>query len=173
MRVLLIGRKFGPVMLMLTHAAGAPANLADDQHIRIRPVAGTGIAGPAFLAYSCRNDFLPAVLDIAACAPALAVLLKYRPEGVTGMTRQRKDYVTAGGKKRIAHIFHPPGIDRIPVILHIVDTPFRPLAGILSCKGILSEVPERIARYLCLVNLIKGRDGAFFHPPALSVRTVT
>ena len=151
----------------------SPADLPDDQHVGVRPVAGALEAGPAVLAAETdAGHALPVVADVAGRTPALRHLLQERSERNAGMVGDGIDDVPPGSMEGVRHVAEPPGIVHIPVVFKVVDTPVRPLLRIVPCKGIRPEIPEGIAFELAAVQFPDRIDDSFFNPPVGSLRVV-
>ena len=127
MGVLLVRSEVGVVVL------SAPSHVSYDEHVPVRPVTWSRIWRPAAVpAETDSGNAPPVVTYVAGGSPAVGVFdifLGQRKEGGVGET---VDDVPAALLQLVVHLLHAEPVVRVPVVLQIVESPFRPLARVLS-----------------------------------------
>jgi len=119
--------------------AFAPADIADDHHVGIVPVAGTAVWRPFILREEPAFEAVPVVADIAAGTPGVG---PYGPVGYSrerGAVGQAQDHVASAVAERLIHGFCLRHFYRVPVVFQIIKSPGGKLSHVIVEKGIRAD----------------------------------
>ena len=97
---------------------------------------------PAVLAEPDAADALPRVADVARRAPAVGVLHPLGCVAVGCAVREAVNDVAVEGPKGVVHLLDMVVVERIPVVLEVVDAPFAPLLHVGFHEGVRAEMPD-------------------------------
>ena len=130
-------------VFLIRREAGLVLFLGGDlQHVGVVPMAGPGIRPPFVLPEAAFAHGFPVRLDVARRAPAVRQRAHGRAVGDVHVVREAEHDVPPAVAQRLGHLLRLRQLDRIPVVLEIIDAPRRPLRGVIGGEVKLTDGPR-------------------------------